>query len=110
VTDWVQINYRDFWDVPRIFFAEYEGELYLFDCQFDRELEDYPNSYRAFLMPELTEEDFAAPWANLWRRAEMSLGTVAIPAVTFDPTKRAAIRADAFDAIRQPGARPAAAS
>jgi hypothetical protein len=99
---WIAIKYRDFWDIPRIFFVEQGGQLYLFDCKFDRALDDYPETYEVFLMPSLTDADFAGSWADLWLRAVESLGRVPVSAVHFDPTRRAAIDADVFDVIRPP--------
>ena len=97
---WTKIDYRDYWDVPRIFFTEYGGQLYLFDCQFDQVIEDYPESYQVFLMPQFTAADYAGSWVDLWRRAIEKLGDVPVSAVRFDPTRRAAIADDVFAAIR----------
>jgi hypothetical protein len=108
MSQWVPINYRDYWDVPRIFFAQYGGVLYLFDCQFDRDLEDYPESYRVFRMPALSRGDYEGSWEHLWKRADEFLGEVPVAAVRFDPTRRAAIDAGAFDAIRPASQLPAA--
>src|SRR4051794_1550118 len=101
MTRWANINYREFWDVPRIFFVEDGGDLYLFDCRFDKDGEDYPESYEVFLMPALTKADYAGSWADLRQRAIKKLGGVPISSVRFDPTRRAAIDADVFDVIRQ---------
>jgi hypothetical protein len=46
--DWAPIRYRDFYDLPRIFITSYNGQDYLFDCPFDDELDDYPDSYRVY--------------------------------------------------------------
>ena len=94
--------------MARIFFTEYEGQLYLFDCQFDVEIEDYPEWFQVFLMPTLTEADYAGSWADLWRRAIKKLGEVPVSAVRFDPTRRAAVADDVFAAIRPaaPAAQP----
>lgn len=91
------IRYRDFWDVPRIFFVEDRGRLFLFDCQFDERVEDYPDVYQVFLMPPLTEADYAGSWAPLYQRATAKLGDVPVSAVVFDPTKRQAINAVVLD-------------
>ena len=96
---WASIKYREFWDVPRIFFVENEGHLYLFDCLFDRDLEDYPDEYQIFVMPPLSEADFSGSWADMRHRSVARVGTVPVSAVRFDPTKRAAIDADVFNAI-----------
>ncbi len=100
MTNWEKIRYRECWDVPRIFFVDHSDNLYLFDCQFDSNLDDYPESYQVFLMPTLTDADFAGSWADLWQRAVRKVGDVSVSAVRFDPTKRAAIDADVFDSIR----------
>jgi len=96
---WTKINYREFWDVPRIFFVEDAGRLFLFDCQFDNITEDYPTSYQVFLMPTLSAAEFAGSWAKLWLRAIRKLATVPISTVKFDATKRAFIDAAIFDTI-----------
>lgn len=86
---WATIQYRDFYDVPRIFVTNHQGQLYLFDCPFDDALDDYPDSYRVYQLPALTEAELAGSWENLPSRALRVLGTVAVTDVQFDPTKRA---------------------
>ena len=54
---WAPIRYRDFYDVPRIFLANYRGRLYLFDCPFDEETEDFPDFYHVYTMPPIPDED-----------------------------------------------------
>ena len=103
MTDWTPIKYRDFWDVPRIFFAEHGGRLYLFDCPFDETGEDYPESYQVFQMPALTDIDYAGSWADLWRKAVRKLGEVPVAAIRFDPTRRKAIGAEVFDILPPAG-------
>ena len=97
MSDWAKISYREYWDVPRIFFVEDGDHLYLFDCQFDEAAEDYPDAYQVFRMPPLCEADFAGSWAPLWERALERLGTVPVAEVVFDPTRRQAIDAAIFD-------------
>jgi hypothetical protein len=82
------IQYRDFWDVPRIFIASYEGKSYLFDCPFDEATEDYPNIYKVFILPELPEATLAGSWDELHTFATQYLGDVPIDKVGFDPTHR----------------------
>lgn len=85
---WVPIRYRDFWDVPRIFLANYENKLFLFDCPFDDEIEDYPRHYKVYVLPDLAEEVLAGSWAELYTSATQYLGEVPIENVRFDATKR----------------------
>jgi hypothetical protein len=85
---WVDINYRGFWDVPRIFFVRHGGQLYLFDCPFDDVIEDYPETYAVYEKPELTELDYAGSWAHLADKAVRRIGEVPLDNVKFDPTLR----------------------
>ena len=88
---WATIRYRDFYDLPRIFVTNYQGQLYLFDCPFDDELDDYPNSYRVYQLPALTEAELEGSWEHLPERASRWLGAISVTEVQFDPTKRARI-------------------
>lgn len=87
----VAIQYRGFWDVPRIFLAVFEHRTFLFDCAFNEELDDYPDSYKVFLLPELKEEDLPVDWTTLQNRALAYLGEVPLEQVHFDPSKRQSI-------------------
>ena len=51
----LRINYRDFYDVPRIFFVKYEDKMYLFDSKFD----DYKGvmAYIRIVNGELQSDD-----------------------------------------------------
>lgn len=84
-------QYRDFWDVPRIFLTLMDGDYYLFDCRFDEEKEDFEKEYRVYLMPELTNEDLSASWSNLSDKATRFLGRIAVISVKFDDSKRLSI-------------------
>ena len=109
--DGVLIRYRDFWDVPRIFFAEHDGELYLFDSRFDKTSEDYLESYDVYLMPSFGESDYLGSWAEHPQKAICKVGVVPIDSVRFDPTKRKEIGAEVFDllAVNAPSANGTAA-
>jgi hypothetical protein len=110
MSDWLPIRYRGYWDVPRMILVRHANRLYLLDCPFDHELDEYPDHFTVYQLPNIGDGDTPDDWTTLPGCAVRVVGEVPVTAVTFDPTKRAAIRADMFDAIRQPGARPAAAS
>src|SRR5438309_10980414 len=99
MNNWLSINYRECWDVPRIFFVQFAGESYLFDCPFDNEVEDYPDKYEVFLMPRLTHEEMVGSWEHIKNRAIHKLGDIPVSAVQFDPTHRMEIRSDIFDRL-----------
>jgi hypothetical protein len=80
VTIW---QYRDFWDVPRMFVVEVGGDTLLFDCPFDEDRDDYAPAYTVYQMPPLSDADLAGPWAGLPTRALRRLGTIDVPTVSF---------------------------
>jgi hypothetical protein len=94
--DWAPIRYRDFYDLPRIFITSYNGQDYLFDCPFDDELDDYPDSYRVYQLPALSEEALQGSWELLPELATSFLGEIPVAEVQFDPTKRERINTDIF--------------
>ncbi len=90
---WTPIHYRGFWDVPRILLARHRGRLFLFDCPFDVELDDYPDEYAVYELPHGADAELPTDWTTLVGRAVAKLGEVAVSAVRFDPTRREAIDA-----------------
>lgn len=85
---WALIRYREFWDVPRIFLVPYQGKCFLFDCPFDEQSEDFPDSYRVYVIPEPSDEELAGSWDKLHEKATHSAGGVPITRVHFDSSKR----------------------
>lgn len=85
---WTSIRYREFWDVPRIFLVPYQGNWFLFDCRFDEVAEDFPDSYRVYIIPKPSEEELAGSWDKLHEKATQCSGEVPITRVHFDPSKR----------------------
>ena len=88
VMSWLPMKYRDFYDVPRAFVAEREGQLYFFDCPFDTVADDYPEYFTVYLLPnELAMELDTISWESLASRGH-EIGRVPAKSVSFDPTKR----------------------
>ena len=82
------LQYREFWDVPRIFLVSFEQSLFLFDCHFDEEVEDFSNRYQVFLMPMLGEDSLSGSWCELSENAIRFLGEIPISEIKFDETRR----------------------
>src|SRR2546421_11537120 len=107
MSTWADIRYLGFWDVPRIFLVRHGGQLFLFDCPFDEGLDDYPETYAVYLMPELTEAELAGSWHRLAEKAVQRLGEIPVSAVQFDPTRRRQIDTAILNTLPlQPHARP----
>lgn len=93
------IRYREFWDVPRIFLAPYRGKWFLFDCVFDETTEDFPDSYKVYVIPEPSEEELAGSWDKLHEKATHYSGDIAVAKVHFDASKRNEIDIRIFDEL-----------
>ena len=88
------IQYRDFYDIPRMFIVDFNGFQFLFDASFDDSIDDYPDQYSVSLLPNLTHKELAGSWEHIGERPLRQLGRVPTSAVHFDPTKRKSIDTD----------------
>ncbi|HEV7758264.1 MAG TPA: hypothetical protein VGO78_04725 [Acidimicrobiales bacterium] len=86
--------------MPRAIVVEFDGAPYLFDCQFDPELDDYQLQYTVYRLPEDLRDDLERmSWTDLGHRGQR-VGAVDVSAVGFDPTRRSSIDARVFDLLR----------
>ena len=99
---WAPIRYRDFYDFPRMFVVEYGNRVYLFDCPFDDELDEYGGDYAIYVMPFDTPVPDSGSWEMLRHCGDL-LGRVPTGAVTFDETRRRAIDSRVIDLLRASG-------
>lgn len=99
MSDWARIVYREFYDVPRIFLAKYASRTFLFDGLYDPTIEEYPDDYTVYLMPDLSEEELRGDWTNFHARSEKALGKVSVSKVVFDETRRMAIDTGVLDIL-----------
>jgi hypothetical protein len=96
---WLPIRYRDFYDVPRAVVVEFRGHMYLLDCLFDHDIDDYEAEYTVYRLPD----DFAdsiemMSWTDLGHHGTR-VGALEVSKVVFDPTKRGAISDDMFQLL-----------
>lgn len=97
--DPIAIQYREFYDVPRVFVAAYDGVTFVFDASFDDGVDDYPDQYAIYTLPTVAAADLAGPWDALRSRAVRHLGTMPVSAVRFDPTRRQSIDRGVMQAV-----------
>ncbi|MBN1800101.1 MAG: hypothetical protein JW891_01260 [Candidatus Lokiarchaeota archaeon] len=91
MTTWYPFIYKDFWDVPRAIFFTINDRSFFLDCDFDDTIDDYPNDYKLYLMPDLSESDLKGSWAGLNQKSIQNLGTIPVNEVKFDPSLRKCI-------------------
>ena len=65
----------------------------MFDCPFDNDLDDFPSSYKVYLMKDLTEEELDGSWEGLTKKSQRVLGNIPTEDVVFDPTREKEIDA-----------------
>jgi hypothetical protein len=94
-----KIEYRDFYDVPRMFLVSHDGAQFLFECRFDDDLDDYADAYKIFLMPPREKLDLEGSWEHLSESATKFLGELPVNAVTFDETRRNAIDSQVIEEL-----------
>ena len=97
--NWTPINYRGYWDIPRTFVARHRSRTFLFECLFDQELDDYPDSFQVYLMPDLRDDQLPNDWTTLSAQAKAHLGDVPISRVRFDATRRHGIDSTILDEL-----------
>ena len=86
---WRVIDYRDFYDVPRMIVASNEEGVFLFYSRFDEKRDDYLEHYEVYRMPELKSEVLAGSWDGLERRALERGPDVALNDLPFTVKRRA---------------------
>jgi len=103
------IQYRDFYDIPRMFMVEFNGFQFLFDGSFDEAIDDYPQEYSVSLLPSLTKKELEGSWERIGERPLRKLGRVPTSAVQFDLTRRKTIDTDLLkELLAAPPARESA--
>ena len=83
---WAQIEYREFWDVPRLFIVRYKARVYLFNCRFEEALDEYPDKYKVYLFDE--DKIASTNWEEEITADTPYLGEIEIKNVKFDVTRR----------------------
>lgn len=93
------IKYRDYYDIPRAVVVEYEGNIYLFDCPFDSEIDEYGGDYHIYRLSSSFRHNLDdLDWSKLSEEGEQ-IGRVPVEMVEFDSTKRKYIDSEVLQEI-----------
>lgn len=93
------IIYSGFYDVPLAFVVRHGGRQYLFWREFDDALDAYPDAYRVFSLPGLSDEAIKSSWLRIGSLATAFLGEVPVAEVKFDPTRRKEIESGVLEKV-----------
>lgn len=95
----VPFRYREFYDIPRAVVVKWEGTLYVFDCPFDPETDEYEPTYSVYQLPDEFDAHIDhRSWTDLAHYGER-IGVISTADVVFDATKRASIDPEVFSRI-----------
>lgn len=81
-----KIEYQEFWDIPRLFIVRYKNKFFLFNCKFDEEKDDYPDTYKVYLLKESDVD--SKNWEEKISSDTPFLGELKTGDIRFDTTKR----------------------
>jgi len=81
----IKFEYKEFWDVPRLFIVRLDDTVWLFDCRFAESLDEYPDTYKVYSI--VTGNFVAENWNSISEQGQF-LGEIKVSDVQFDPTRR----------------------
>lgn len=98
MSEMTPFQYVEFYDVPRSIALRYRKKLILLQSAFDEDLDEYPDSYSVYLLPESVEDSLReGSWEFLRNTPMTCVGHIKIDHVAFDPSKRKELDASLLD-------------
>jgi hypothetical protein len=95
--DWMPIlEYRDYYDLPRLILLSADSRFVLLDCPFDELADESAADYAVYVLAADPRD--APDWRSRPKVGRI-LGHVPVASITFDPTRRQAIRSDGLAAF-----------
>ncbi|MEO8385727.1 MAG: hypothetical protein ABI583_10830 [Betaproteobacteria bacterium] len=85
---WRVIEYREFYDVPRMIVATNDEGAFLFYSRFDEHLDSYLTHYEVFRLPNTLINDLPRSWVDLEQRAIGRIADVPVNELPFAVERR----------------------
>ena len=82
------IEYSAIWDIPRLFLISYLNKALLFDCCFDEDLDDYPNEFAVYLIPDSYNDNLKSAYDYFIDKSPAIIGKIPVKEIKFDNTLR----------------------
>lgn len=93
-------RYGGFWDVPRFILLRYDGKVLYLQSPFDEELDEYPDYYTVYLVPDsMGESCLSVDWKRFDNAPLTRVGQIPISAVKFDSTLRKSLDSSCLEPI-----------
>jgi hypothetical protein len=85
---WVFVEYRDFYDVPRMILARCDLGTFLFYSRFEEVAGEYSDHYEVYSMAPLSSDDVSGSWIGIEARALKRLDKLSVSDFPFDVALR----------------------
>ena len=106
MSQWVQAEYRDFYDVPRMMVCSSANDTFLFMSRLDPNLDDYLDYYEVYRLPPTRDSATCASWFGIETRAIERLSDLPIHEFPFDTARRTFLSYDSIEWLLRGGNRP----
>ena len=97
ISKMIPFRYIEFYDVPRGIVLRYRGKLLLLQSAFNEDLDDYPDTYSVYELPESVELAGCGSWHFLENKELDRIGEIPVKALRFDSTKRKTLEPSVLD-------------
>jgi hypothetical protein len=71
----------------------------LFDCEFDESIDDYSETYKVYVLPDISDDGLRGSWEHLSEKSTQFLGLLPVRGVVFDPSMRREVETQIIDAL-----------
>lgn len=92
-----RILYSGFYDYPLAFVIRNRNQQILFYREFDDALDEYPDRYKVFILPDISDEEISRSWQTLPDLATQYLGDLSIREIEFDSTRTKEVDTNSMD-------------
>jgi hypothetical protein len=96
-----EILYSGFYDFPLAFVIRNRDRQLLFYREFDDALDEYPDKYRVFILPDMSDDEIRDSWETLRDLATQYLGDLSISEIEFDSTRTKEVDTSSIDDFLQ---------
>ena len=95
----VPFRFGSFYDVPRTIVVRYRERLVLLRSDFDDILDEYPDTYSVYVLPDSVEESLKRSSWEFLVSISNCIGCIPVKSVTFDPSKSKMIDPSILDEL-----------
>lgn len=97
--DMVPFRFGSYYDVPRTIVVRYRELLVLLRSDFDDILDEYPDIYSVYVLPDSVEESLKRSSWEFLGSITNCIGCIPVKSVTFDPSKSKMIDPSILDEL-----------